>query len=141
MSVRLSEFVSEAISEIAHGIHLAKADTYEIIAVVPGTLNGERLTEKSYIEFDIAVTATSEAATSDRKGGKAGAGIAVLGAKIGADGSLDTAKDAKEISGITSRIAFKVPVYFNAHFRGDAGSAAEAAFIRSKAAERIKPDV
>ncbi|MCH7860613.1 hypothetical protein ACQKOH_04945 [Sphingomonas sp. NPDC092331] len=139
MSVRLSEFVAEAISEIAYGIHLAKADTYEIVAVVPGSMNGEQVTEKSYIEFDIAVTATSEKTESNKKSGKAGAGIAVLSAKVGADGSLETKKDIKDVSGTTSRIAFKVPVYFNAHLRDDPGAAGEADFVRSKAAARNSP--
>jgi hypothetical protein len=136
MPVRLSDFVAEAISDIAHGIHLAKANTYEIIAVTPGTLNGDRITEKSYIEFDIAVTATSEKTTKGSKSGKAGAGISVLGAKIGVDGTLASETGAKDLSGLTSRISFKVPVYFNAHFRGDSGAAQEAAFIKRKASSR-----
>lgn len=136
MAVRLADFIAEAISDIAYGIHLAKANTYEIIAVVPGSLNGDQLTEKSYIEFDIAVTATSEKTSGGNKSGKAGAGISVLGAKIGVDGTLSSETGEKDLSGVTSRVSFKVPVYFNAHFRGDTTTAIEADFVRNKAAKR-----
>jgi len=136
VTIRLADFVAEAISEIAYGIHLAKANTYEISAVVPGTLNGDSVIEKSYIESDIAVTATSEKVITGTKSGKAGAGISVLGAKIGVDGTLASESGNKDLSGVTSRISFKVPVYLNAHFRGDPTASGEADFIRKKAAGR-----
>ncbi len=132
MAVRLSEFVSEAISEVVRGVHLAKAETYEIAAVVPGSMNGVSVVEKTFIEFDIAVTATSENVSSSRKSGKAGAGISVLSARVGVDGDLEAEKGSKDSSALTSRISFKVPVYLNAHFRKDPQAAAEAEFVRQK---------
>lgn len=136
MSMKLSDFVRDAITEIAFGIHQAKAETYQIIAVVPGTLNGQSLEEKSYIEFDVAVTASSETGSQSDSGGKAGIGISVVGFRAGMDGSTSSTETEKSMSSTISRINFKVPVYFNAHFRGDAGAATEAEFVQELAERR-----
>lgn len=130
--MKLAEFIREAISEIALGVHGAKGDVFDIVAVVPGSLNNAVVIEKSEIEFDIAVTVTSDTSKASSKSGKVGAGISVLGARIGTDGTIDADESSKVARALTSRLAFKVPVYFNAHMRDDPGAADEANYVRKK---------
>jgi hypothetical protein len=129
--MELRQFIRDAMMEIAMGIQQAKVDTKDLWAVTPAKLNGESVLEKSFIEFDIAVTVQEGA--SSQKDGKGGvkAEISVLGAKLGADGSGGVARTETNSTQNVSRITFKVPVYMNAHFRGDPNIAIEADFLRS----------
>lgn len=136
--MRLAEFVREALGDVAFGVHAAKADAHGLVAIVPGSLNGEQVTEKTYIEFDVAVTASTESQNASGTSGKAGAGINVVGFRFGVDGELTDNSIKKDVSGLTSRIAFKVPVYLNANFRGDATSQAEAEFVHDLWGKRFR---
>ncbi|HEX2763008.1 MAG TPA: hypothetical protein VHM92_04060 [Allosphingosinicella sp.] len=134
--MRLSEFIREALTDIAYGVHEAKVDSQELMAIVPGNLNGETQIEKSYIEFDIAVTAvdTRTASRSGKRGGEAGISVLSLKAAISRERSLaDAASSSDEV---VSRLSFKIPVFFNAHLRGDQGSAQERAFVKALVARR-----
>jgi hypothetical protein len=132
IDMRLADFIREALGEIALGVHGAKSDVRDLVAIVPGTLNGDMLIEKSYVDFDNAVTATNDTSGKNASSGKAGAGISVVGIKLGADGSVSEESFEKTSKSLTSRIAFKVPLYLNAHFRGDSGAADEAKYVNSR---------
>jgi hypothetical protein len=131
--MKLRDFIKEIMVEIAHGIQAAKIETGDLWAISPGALHGERLTEKSYVEFDVAVTVSE--ATKSARDGKGGmkAEIEVFGSRIGGEftGSAETRSDVSTVN--ASRVAFKVPVYMNAHFRGDSNLIEEAEhFARRK---------
>lgn len=130
--MRLAEFIREALRDIALGVHGAKSDIHELVAIVPGHLNGTSMIEKTYVEFDIAVSAASDDESKSGSSAKAGAGISVVGVKLGTDGALNEESLRKNSNSLTSRIGFKVPIYLNAHFRGDDGSQAEADFVMAK---------
>lgn len=124
--MKLRDFIKDTMTEIANGIQAAKIETADLWAISPGKLHGERLTEKSYVEFDVAVTVNET--TASEKDGKGGieAKIEVLGSRLGGQFSGGLG-DKKEISSVNaSRVAFKVPVYMNAHFRGDPNIVEEA---------------
>ncbi|UCI05391.1 hypothetical protein [Mesorhizobium sp. B1-1-8] len=113
-------------TEIAHGIQSAKIETKDIWAINPEALHGERLTEKSYVEFDVAVT-VNESSTNEKDGRRAfKAEIEVFGTKFGGElgGGLGAKKETSSQN--VSRVTFKVPVYMNAHYRGDKNIEAEA---------------
>ena len=117
--MKLRDFIQETMTEIAYGIQEAKINTSSIWAICPGSLHGERLTEKSYVEFDVAVTVNESVARKmDGKGGIK-AEVEVLGSRFGGElsGGSEGQKEASTVN--ASRVAFKVPVYMNAHFRGD----------------------
>jgi hypothetical protein len=130
--MELADFIEAALSEIAEGVHRAKANTRDITAIVPGRLNREILTEKTLVKFDIAVSA--EENSSSQKAGKAGAkfGINVLGSNIEAGLGGEAGTESAESRSTVSRISFEVPVYLNAHFRDDPASDKEAQYIRSR---------
>jgi hypothetical protein len=137
--MQLRDFIQETLYEIALGVHLAKIKSKDLIAVNPGTLNGERLNEKSYIDFDVSLVVNEKKNSSSSGSGKIGgeikvASIAKFGAEVGGAGG----SSAENSSESTHRVAFKVPVYMNAHFRGDKSMAEEAAFISSIADPRVE---
>ena len=139
--MRLSDFIKEALTDIAYGVHEAKVDSQELMAIVPGALNGETQIEKSYIEFDIAVTAvdTRTASRSGKKGGEGGITVLSLGAKVSGDRSI--ADQASSSDEVVSRLTFKIPVFFNASFRNDQGAAQERDFVKRLAARRAENDI
>lgn len=134
--MRLSEFVRDALTEIAVGVHQAKSDTIDIVAIVPGSMNGEVVTEKTYVEFDIAVTAADEAKKGGEISANVGSGISVLAAKLSASLSAKDTEETSEQRSTVSRIAFKVPVYLNAHFRSDPTAEKEAEYVRNRRPEQ-----
>lgn len=133
--MKLRDFIKDTMTEIAHGIQAAKIETADLWAINPGMLHGERLIEKSYVEFDVAVTVND--ATASEKDGKGGmkAEIEVFGSRLGGElaGGLGTKKETSTVN--ASRVAFKVPVYMNAHFRGDPNIAQEAEHFANRAKE------
>lgn len=130
----LKDFIRETLVGIASGIQEAKIETGDIWALVPGALHGKRVSETSYIEFDVAVTVTET--TESQKDGKAGvkAEISVLGSKVSGElgGGIASTKHASAEH--VSRVSFKVPVHMNAHFRGDPLFAQEAAYLKDRKA-------
>lgn len=124
--MKLRDFIKDTMTEIAHGIQAAKIETADLWAISPGAMHGERLIEKSYVEFDVAVTVNEAAITEkDGKGGLK-AEIEVFGSRMGGElgGGLATKKETSTVN--ASRVAFKIPVYMNAHFRGDPNMVEEA---------------
>ena len=117
--MKLRDFIKETMTEIAFGIQSAKLETAELWAINPGSLSGEKVTEKSYVEFDVAVTVTQVDEKQKDGSGNLKGEINVLGAHVGG-GLFGGGKMRMESSTANvSRVTFKVPVYMNAHFRGD----------------------
>lgn len=69
-----------------------------------------------------------------QKEGKGGmsAKIEVMGVSLGGDLGGGGHKAEEAAKTVVSRIAFKVPVYMNAHFRGDQNLADEAAYFATR---------
>jgi hypothetical protein len=129
--MKLREFIKETLTEIAFGVHQAKVASKDLVAIAPGTLNGEVLTEKTYVDFDVAVTASE--VTESGKDGKAGirAEIEVLGSKIGGELSGGASKGLSATKETASRVSFKVPIFINANYRNDQGFAREIDFVNA----------
>lgn len=117
--MELKDFIRETLVGIAKGVEEARIETGDIWAINPTAIDGEKIVEKSYVEFDIAVTAGET--TGSRKEGKGGvrAEISVLGASVGGDlgGGLEGSKQSHSEN--VSRVSFKVPVHMNVQFRSD----------------------
>lgn len=130
--MKLSEFIDQTMTEIAEGIQKAKISTSDIWAIAPGSLNGERIFEKSEVEFDVAVTVVDTTTTQKEGKGGVSAKVEVMGVSLGGDlgGGGHRAEEAAKT--VASRIAFKVPVHMNAHFRGDKNIADEAAYFATR---------
>lgn len=124
--MKLRDFIKETMIEIAYGIQAAKIETADIWAINPGSLHGEKLTEKSYVDFDVAVTVNESTKNGQDGKGSIKAEIEVFGSRLGGELS-GAAQGRKETSTVNaSRVVFKVPVYMNAHFRGDENLSEEA---------------
>lgn len=136
--MKLSQFIEETLTEIAVGIQSAKLRTGDIWAISPKSVQGVDISEKSEIEFDVAVTV--EETSTKGKDGKAGveASIQVMGVnmsgQLGGGASLDTTKATT----IASRVAFKVPVYMNTHYRGDKALAEEREFFMGEGKAKME---
>jgi len=117
--MKLRTFIKETLVEIAHGVRDARFEAKDYLAVAPNTISGEYVAEKSYVDFDVAVTVNEKSTTESD--GKAGvkAEIEVFGSKLGGElgGGRTTSKEATNET--VSRIVFKVPIYLSAHFRGN----------------------
>lgn len=125
--MNLSEFISNTLFEIAEGVRNAQLRARDLMAINPAALNGERLIEKSYIDFDVSIVVSD--AESGKVGGSAKAGGAIkmapfltASAEIGGSGE----KEKESTSASTHRISFRVPVYMNADFRDNPATATEA---------------
>lgn len=134
--MRLSTFIKEALTDIAFGVHEAKVDSQELMAIVPGKLGADSMVEKSYVEFDIAVTAADSRSASRDKSTSAEGGIAVFAMKARIGGDRSVGDEASSSNEMVSRLQFKIPVFFNAHFRDDLGAAGERAFVKRLVSER-----
>lgn len=105
--MRLSEFIQDMLYEIAEGVQGGSLKARHLVAIVPGQINGERVGEKSYIEFDVSLI-VSEADEKKAGGdGKIGgeinvASVAKVSAGIG--GAATTSASAKAEQ--THRVAF-----------------------------------
>lgn len=130
--MKLSEFIDQTMTEIAEGIQKAKISTFDIWAIAPGTLNGERIFEKSEVEFDVAVTVVDTTATQKEGKGGVSAKVEVVGVSLGGDLAGVTHKAEESAKTVASRITFKIPVYINAHFRGDKNLVAEAEYFATR---------
>ncbi|WP_145616979.1 hypothetical protein [Nitrospirillum bahiense] len=125
--MKLSAFIEETLYEIAIGIDRARISARKYAAINPSRVDGNDVTEKSYIDFDLSLVVT-ESEESNKKGdGRLTAEVQVVSfVKIGggAGGQIDNSKSLK--SEQTHRISFKVPVYLNANYRNNDAAEAEA---------------
>lgn len=125
--MRLSAFIHDTLYEIALGVQLARARSRDLVAISPAGISGEAVSEKTYVDFDVAVVVGEEDTTTKGGDGKAGAEIhvaAIIKANIGASGKIETGSTTSTEQ--THRVAFKVPIYMNAHFRDNPLAVAEA---------------
>lgn len=125
--MRLSAFIHDTLYEIALGVQLARARSRDLVAITPSTIDGESVSEKTYVDFDVAVVIGETDTTTKTGDGKVGAEIqvaSILKASVGAGGKIEA--NAKTSTEQTHRITFKVPIYMNAHFRNNPLAAADA---------------
>ena len=118
--MRLSAFIHDTLYEIALGVSLGRARSRDLVAVSPGLIDGEDVSEKTYVDFDVAVVVGENDTTTKSGDGKAAAEIqvaSIVKANIGAGGSLEAI--SKTSTEQTHRITFKIPIYMNAHFRNN----------------------
>lgn len=125
--MRLSDFIEDTLYEIALGVQLAQARAKDLMAINPGSLNGELIDERSYVDFDVSIVVTDEAGTKTSGSGKLGGAIkvaSVFSASAEAGGERESSQARSKEQ--THRVSFKVPVHMNADFK-DNPAAAEAA--------------
>ena len=116
--MRLSTFIHDTLYEIALGVTLGRARALEMVAVMPGHINGEDVAEKTYIDFDIAVVVDENATLTNTKDGNGGAEIqvaSVVKLKAGAEAKVESVDQKSHAQ--THRITFKIPIYVNANFK------------------------
>jgi hypothetical protein len=118
--MRLSDFVHDTLYEISLGVQLARARARDLVAITPSTIDGKAVSEKTYVDFDVAVVVSETDTKSRSSNGKAGAEIlvaSVIKASVGAAGKVESGLTTSTEQ--THRVAFKVPIYMNAHFRNN----------------------
>lgn len=128
--MRLSKFIEDTMYEIAVGIQRAQLRAKDIVAINPGNLDGESLREKSFVDFDVSVIVNDSTTNSKDGNGNVGAEINVasfMKVKAEVGGKLDTSQENSIAH--NHRVAFKVPVYFNADFKNNPSTAAFAAEV------------
>ncbi|MBU6474778.1 MAG: hypothetical protein KGQ70_02320 [Alphaproteobacteria bacterium] len=115
-SMKLKDFIKETLIEIAEGIDEARYPVGDRVAIAPSRLNGDSLSEKNYIEFDIAVTANEIIHTEKGGKGSVGVKIEVLGNKVKGELGGSATGETQLQNEKVSRVQFKVPVYFGATY-------------------------
>lgn len=116
--MRLSTFIHDTLYEIALGVTLGRARALNMVAVMPGHVDGADVAEKTYIDFDIAVVVDENATQTNAKDGDAGTEIQVLSIlklKAGAEVKAETVDHRSQAQ--THRITFKIPIYANANYQ------------------------
>ncbi len=114
--MKLKDFVKETLVEIAEGIDEARKPVGDRVAIAPAHLNGEPAWEKSYVEFDIAVTANEIIHTEKGGKGSVGVQIEVLGNKVKGELGGSATGETQLQNEKVSRVQFKVPVCFSASY-------------------------
>lgn len=135
--MELKDFIRETLVGIARGIQEAQVETGDVWAISPSTVDGKRIVEKSYVEFDIAIT-VGEVSNRQKEGSGGLKGeISVLGAKIGGelDGGGKATNEARSEN--FSRVSFKVPVHMNAQFTNPVATKVREEYLKAKGAATI----
>lgn len=128
--MRLSSFIQDTLYEIALGVELGRARAKDLIAINPSSLDGEGITERSYIEFDVSVVASEDRASKMSGSGKLGTEIkvaTVFSASVGADGERESSSATSNEQ--THRVTFRVPVHMNANYAKNPAAAEQAAWL------------
>jgi len=130
--MKLSAFIHETLRDISIGVTKAKQEVGDLTAIAPGSLNGERISVETDVNFDVAVSASEEAVTNKGGGVQAGASIKVLAAdiSIGAEGKKEASSKAHDSH--VSRISFTIPMILNAGARKLSDAAKEEADYAAK---------
>jgi hypothetical protein len=117
--VDIRDFVRSTLTDIVAGLQYAAVDLSELAAISPGAVNGKQQEIVEKVEFDIAVTVSSESESHREGGGKVGGKLRVVAfeAELYAKGKKEDKKTGKHDE--ISRIKFSIPIQFNAHFRND----------------------
>jgi hypothetical protein len=125
--MRLSDFIESTLYEIALGVERARYKARDLIAINPSRIDGEPLTEKSFIDFDVSILVGETEET--KKGGSVGATAEIKVASIGKIGGTVGGKSEGTSTARaeqTHRVSFKVPVYMNANYQGNPATEAAA---------------
>ena len=125
--MRLSEFIQSTLYEIALGVESARVSARDLIAINPSSIDGERLTERGFVEFDVSVLVSDDVRDTLTGEPKVSAEIKVASiAKVGGSigGKIENVSSAKQEQ--THRVAFKVPIYMNANYKNNPYAQAEA---------------
>jgi len=118
--MKLYEFISDTLAEIAIGVHKAQIEVKDIVAIAPGHLYGTQYEEKTNVEFDIAVTVTENDRTGDNIQGTVNPTLEVFSAKISAgSATLESSSTLEYEQNHEHRVRFSVPIILSANFRND----------------------
>ena len=125
--MELNEFISDTLLEIAQGVENAQLRAKDIMAINPGSLDGETIFERSYIDFDVSIVVSENDDTSKTRSGKVGGKIKIApfveaSAEVGGSGERGTSRTTAR----THRVTFKVPVHMNANYKNNAATAERA---------------
>ena len=125
--MRLSDFIQDTLYEIARGVEAARIKARDLVAINPSRLDGEQITERSYIDFDVSIVVSETGENERSAGGRIGgeinvASVAKIGAGVGRKEKGSSSARAEQ----THRVSFRVPVYLNANYRGNPAAQAEA---------------
>lgn len=128
--MRLSTLIEDTLYEIARGIERARARSKDLIAISPSSMGGQKLEELSYVDFDVSIVVGE---TTEGKTGESGefggeiqvASIFKAGGKFGGSSGQTNSNSMEQ----THRVAFKVPVYFQASFKNNPAAAEAAAIV------------
>src|SRR3546814_10420061 len=97
--MRLSEFIHDMLYEIALGVEIARARSHEIAAIAPESISGERVSERTYIDFDVAVVVGESDTTAKAGDGRIGADLQVatiVKASAGMGGKAEATSTASQ---------------------------------------------
>src|SRR3546814_12316984 len=116
--MRLSEFIHDMLYEIALGVEIARARSHEIAAIAPESISGERVSERTYIDFEVAVVVGESDKTAKAGDGRHGADIDVATIRKDSDGKGGKAEGTSTASQQQNhRGTLKVPVNQQPQFR------------------------
>ena len=118
--MELQDFIRTTLIQVACGVHGAKIEVKDLVAIAPGTLNKQSHECITEIEFDVALTVSEKKIKEAGTAGKLEPAIKVLSASIntgmlGGRFKWGSEKSNEEIQ----RVNFKVPIILNSHFRSD----------------------
>ena len=125
--MRLSEFIQDTLYEIAIGVEMARLKSCNYVAINPVSISGERVDDRSYVDFDVSIiVGETEEKSGSGKGRIHGeikvASLAKAGVEVGGQGQKVSSAKAEQ----THRVSFKVPFYMNANYRDNPAVQAEA---------------
>ena len=131
--MRLSSFIQDTLYEIALGVELARAKAKDLVAINPSSLDGERITEKNYVDFDVSIVVGESEDKKTRGDGRIGGEIQVVSiAKVSAGSGIERETASSVTSQQTHRVSFKVPLYMNANYKNNPAAAEHAATLLNK---------
>jgi hypothetical protein len=116
--MKLSQFIQEALWEISAGVTAGAIRSRPFAAIAPAMIDGERVGEKNFVEFDVSLIVTDQAASSVGGEGSLGGEITVAPfAKVSLGVKGDGTREKNSSQEQSHRVTFKVPIYFGANFR------------------------
>ncbi|WP_146197992.1 hypothetical protein [Caulobacter endophyticus] len=123
----LSEFIEATVYEIALGVDRARVRARNYAAVNPNDIDKKNVLERNEINFDVSIVVSENGETRKRGDAKIGGELKVASVlKVSLGGSAGIEDVAASKSEHTHRVSFKVPIYLNANYRGNATVEAEA---------------
>lgn len=135
--MNLRDFVRETLVDIALAINEAKIEVKDFVAIVPGTVDGERVDDRMNVNFDIAVTVSEKNSVSKNGTHDAKAEIKVMGASLGGGVGKESANESINQKENVSRIQFEIPINLTANYKKNADAIEEMSqLLKTKIKER-----